>query len=551
MAQVPGSDAVPQVGLQQTRDIIEVPRDAGLDTQVRAASATVRLVEGLADQQNEIAANRADMLAARQLEDIRARFETDDDWMTAPERARQEAEIILKTHGETLRGAASQRAWAARSTERLLQFEGRMRTQSRERGVSLTRAEIVRFGDEAEQLAGDLTRSEDERTTAVNNFVALLDSAEARGLLAPDQGAELESRFTEQVRRRVGQGLEAEWRTRLDLDPDELAAEMEAAEGPWSTLDANTRATWVREARQTGAATALNEALEETVRTGRIIGEGDPRLADRWQYLNEGARLSYASEAARAQATHRAAVTLGELSGLSLAEIAARADQADEAGGGDGESWTSPAARVLLRAARSDPAAYINQTQGTVAQARDRLRQARTAAAAEGATTEQQMAASEAATAYGLALLQMQDAIGVPPGRQRLYERSTVESWARRVRSLPADRQSATLDRLGEQLVDYWGDETLAARALQEHVEAFAVTPAQAGLAPSPDRATSAGQGASYDSVRGQLVRLIGIGADLDSPQVASMINALSPADRQRLMNDPELVRLAGVEPEQ
>jgi hypothetical protein len=550
MAQVPGSDAVPQVGLTNTRDIVAVPRSAELDAQTRFAGAAVRVVEGIADQQNEIAANRADLEAARQLEDIRQRYEADDDWMTAPTRARAEAQVVLAGHGAGLRGAATQRAWVQRSGERLLQFEGVMRSQSRARGVSLTRAEIVRFGDEAEQAAGDLTRPEEERRLAALNFTALLDSAEQRGLLDPDQGAELESRFTESVRRRVSQGLEAEWRQRIDMDPDDLAVEMEAAEGPWAVVDPNVRASWVREARQAGASAAINQALEETVRTGQIIGEDDERLADRWDYLGEGARLQYAERASAALRTHRAATALGSLSGLSLAEIAARADQASEGGGGDGD-WTGPAAVAHLRAARSDPAAYINSTQPTVSQARARLRAAREAAAAEGAGPEAAANASEAGYAYGLALLQMQDAIGVPPGRQRLYERSAVDGWARRTRSLPVDRQAAAIERLPEQLIEYWGDDTLAARALQEHVEAFAVAQAQPGLMPPPDSAVNAGQGASYDNVRDRIVRLMGIGADLDSPQVAAMVGALSPADRSRLMTDPAIARASGMEPPQ
>lgn len=550
MAQVPGSEQVPQVGLRNTRDIIAVPRNAEIEAQTQAASATVRLVESLADQQNELAAQRADLETARELEDLRQRYETDDDWMTAPTRARAEAEAIMTARGATLRGATTQRAWAARSMERLNQFDGVMRRQSRERGVSLTRAEIIRFGEEAEQIAGDLTRPEEERRLATENFVASLESAERRGLLDPDQSAEIEARFTESVRRRVSQGLEAEWRQRIDLDPDDLAAEIDAGEGQWSVVDANVRASWVREARQAGAAAAINDALEETVRTGVVIGEESDRLAGRWAYLGEGARLQYAERAAAALRTHRAASALGSLAGLSLAEIADRADQADDAGG-DG-SWTGPAARAHLRAARSDPAAYINSTQPTVATARERLRRAREAAAQEGAPPEAATLAQEAAYAYGVALLQMQDAIGVPPGRQRLYERPTVESWARRIRSLPVARQAATIEALPEQLIEFWGgDENLAARALQEHLEALAVAEAQPGLAPPPNAANAAGQGASYDAVRDQIVRLIGIGADLDAPQVAAMVNALSPADRNRLMTDPAIARATGMETEQ
>lgn len=541
MATVPGSEQVPQVAERNTRDIIAVPQDAALDAQTRAAGAAVRLVEGLADQQNEIAANRADMEAARQLEDIRQRYETDDDWQTSPERARLEAQAVLETHGASLRGAATQRAWQARAQDRLMRFEGVMRQQSRERGVSLTRAEIIRFGDEAQELAGDLTRSDEERETAIANFVGLLQSAEDRGLLDPDSGAELESRFQEQVRRRVGQGLEAEWRQRVDLDPDDLAAEIEAAEGDWDQVDPNTRAAWVREARQAGAQAAINDALEETLRTGVIIGENDERLAGRWDYLSEGARLQYAERASVALRTHRAAAALGSLSGLSLAEIAARADEADAAGGSDG-NWTVPAAQAHLRAARSDPAAYVNRTQPTVEMARTRLREARAAAAQEGAGPEAAVNATEAAYAYGLALLQMQDAIGIPPGRQRLYERSAVDAWARRVRALPPDRQTAAVESLPEQLMEYWGEDNLAARAVSEHMEAFAV--AQPG---APDPVSNAGQGANYEATRDQIVRMIGIGADLDSDQVTAMVRALSPADRARLMTDPAIARAAGL----
>lgn len=547
MARAPNSADVDQVQLRNTRDVVQVPGSPVIEARSRFAGAVQEVVGRIADQENELAANRADLEAARELESIRQRYETDDDWQTAPDRARVEAQAVLAARGAGLRGEATQRAWSARSMERLGQFESVVRRQSRERGVSLARAEIIRFGEEAEATAGDLTQPEDVRRLAATNYAAALARAEERGFYDPEQVEQLTVQFGDRVRQRVTQGLEAEWVQRLERDPDDLAAEIEAGEADWGAVQPDTRARWVREARQAGARAAVNDALQEALRTGQVVREDDPRLADRWSHLGEGARLSYAAQASTAVNTHRAAAALGELSGLSLAEIAVRADQATAAGGSGGGGAQGAAARALIRAAERDPVSYVIGTQPVAQAARDRMIAARRAAAGADATPDARAEATAATMEYGMQVLQLQDAVGVSRSDQRLYPTQQTASWAARIRSLPLDRQQATIQALPDQLIEMWGDQNLAERALAEHMQAYVYAQPAPGNAPPPDPATSAGQGASYDAVRQRLLRLVEIGAGLDSAEAMSMVNALTPADRARLATDPEIARALGM----
>lgn len=533
MPQAPGPEQVPQVGFQNTRDVVAIPRDPVLEEQQRTVAAAVEVTNRIADQQNQIALSQADTEMAVELDKISARYRTDDDWQTAPARARAEAAALYQARGETLRGNAARQAWAERTQERLGRFEIRMRGQSRDRGASLARANLVTLGDRAEALAGDLSQSEEARQLAVSNFVASLESAEQAGLIDPDDGARMEAAFSENVRKRVQDGLRAEVIERIEMDPDTLAEELADDAGPFRMLDPDERARLTRQATQAAGAMAMDEALERTLRTGEIIGEGD--LGIDWTAMGDGARLRYAERASAMAQTHALAAEMGELSGLSLSEIATRADQAREAGASNGG-----APGATLRFIRRDPAAYVGTTQPNIARLQTQAAEAIRAAQAAPDNGELQAAAARARRAWALESLRAQDALGLPAGAQRINPHQAVEAWARRVRALPADRQQATLDRLQGDLTRMYGDADLGERAAYEHLQAFYDT--RDGMnAPEPAAAASAARGLDYDTVRGRIVQALRTGAGFDDPRVNIALSQLSAADRNRLMEDEEI----------
>ena len=531
MAQAPRSSDVPEVGLRNTRDVIPIPRSAALQEGVRTADAVGRVINTIADQQNEIALSRLDTETAVELDAIRERYRTDDDWQTAPQRARAEAETLLATRGESLRGAAARRVWEGRSADRLGRFELTMRAQSRERGASLARADLVKLGETSERTAGDLTQSEDTRELAVRNYAAAIESAIRNGLIDPDDGARLETIFADNVRRRVQDGLRAEIAERLDMDPDVLAEELADDAGAFVTLDPDERARLARTARSAAASMAIDAALEHTLRTGEILGENDERLAGGWDALGDGARLRYAQQAAAMAQMHRLAGEMGDLSGLSLAEIAARADDAQGSGAGGGRG---AAPRAALRVIRNDPAGYVLSTQDTIRRLQQQAAQAVRAANAAPDDAEARLAAVQARRAYATATLNAQAALGLSRGQQRINSAADVDAWARRVRGLPPERQQAAIDALPQTLLRMYGDEDLAERATLEHLEAFYANP-DARTAPAPDPATNAATGADVGAVRAQILRAIENGGAITDPHVQVLLARLPPRERERV----------------
>lgn len=537
MPRVPTSEDVPQVGLQQTRDIISVPENAAIDARSRFATAAQEVVGRIADQQNEAALNLADTEAAAQLAGIQEKYANDDDWQTAPARARAEAEAFLQARGGQLRGQAAQQMWTARSADRLAQFDVRVRAQARERGAQIAVGDVIRLGDRAEELAGDLSQPEDVRRSAAENYVIAVAGLEDRGFVTPDRAAELETRFAERVRARVQQGLEGEFYTRLQRDPDELAGEIEGGEDQWGTMPADWRARAVRDAREQGARLAVSEALLHTVQTGELIPETDDRLAGRWAHLGPEARLQYAEHAASARATYEAARALGDTTGLSLPELAARADTARS-------SVDGRAARAHIRAIQADPVGYLIQTNPAVDQAYRRLQQAIVARDAPGATDEARLAATLAHRQYGELLLRAQEAIGVPSGDRRLYSPQLLDQWAARVRARGDQVTADTVAQLQSRLLTQWGSQDLRDRAFLEHLEALDRAATRPDLAPPPspaDQPAGAVQGANYDTVRGQLLALRRAGMPVDAAPFQMLMGRLAPADRQRLMDDQDL----------
>lgn len=526
MPRLPGPEDVPEIGLRNTRDVITPPRSAVLDEAVRTVDRVGELVGRIADQQNEVALNRADVETAVELDTIRERYRTDDDWETAPERAREEADAALKARGATLRGAAAQRAWEMRSAERLGRFHLDMRGQSRERGAAMARADLLKLGEASEAAAGDLANSEAVRQTAVQAYAAAIDSALERGMLDPDDAARLESAFAANVRSRVQDGLRAEVTERIALDPGELADELEDPESDFRTLDADERARLVRQARAGAASMAIDDALEHTLRTGEIVGETHPRLAGGWVALGDGARLQYAERASRMLAANRFARQTGDLAGLSLADIAARADQAQDAS-------EEAAARAVLRTVARDPASYMLAQPNNIEPLRARAAQAAAASRAAPDNSEAQMAATQARGAYAQATVAAQAALGVPSGDIRINTQASLQDWARRIHALPPDRQQAVLDRLGEQMLSMYGDEDLAQRAIEEHLSAYYGGAGQASAGHEP--AQRAASGADGENVRGLIERAITAGHDPGGPVVQSYLSRLPPAERARV----------------
>jgi hypothetical protein len=528
MARTPTPADLPETPLRPTREVIAPPRDPTNEAVARLAGAVGGVANRIADQQNELAMTRADTESAVELDAIAERYRTDDDWETAPARARAEAAKLLAERGAGLRGALTQQAWAQRAQQRLANFETGMREQSRRRGAELTVAELIRLGETSETIAGDLSLSETARQDAVTNYAAMIERAEERGLIGADDAARLETSFADRVRARVREGLRAEIIERIDLDPDELAEELRArGEGPFAQLEPEEAARFEREARRAAASLALDEALEHTLRTGDIVGENDPRLAGRWAHLGDGARLRYAGRAADMAQMHRLAASMGEMAGLSLSEIAARADVAQRAEEG-------AAARALLRLIRRDPAGYTMANHPNISRLRTQMQTAYQAAQAAPGDAEAQSALVRARRAYAAGMVSAQEAQGLSRGDIRIYSRAEVSGWARRVRARPPAQQQQALDALPGALLRMYGDEDLARQAELEHLEAFYGD--QAGMnAPAPEPAAAAANGYDPEQVLTQIEAQIRAGSSIDDPLVRTLISRLPANQRQRV----------------
>lgn len=534
MPQAPGPENVPQIPLQNTRDVVAIPRDPVPAEAQRTVDAAVEAVNRISDQQSQIALSQADTEMAVELDRIAERYRADDDWQTAPTRARAEAETMFRERGARLRGAAAQRAWSERTVERLGRFELGMRAQSRDRGAQLARANLTSLGQSAEALAGDLSQTEDARATAVNNYIASLDSAERAGLVDADDAARMEAAFSENVRRRVQDGLRAEVIERIEMDPADLAAELADDDGPFRMLDPDERARLTRQATQAAGAMAIDDALERTLRTGEI--EGEDELGIDWSAMGDGARLRYAERASAMAEAHDLAAEMGSIAGLSLSEIAQRADAARAAGQANGG-----AAGAMLRTARRDPAAYVlsanplvEQLAGEVVSARQALREAQGSGDAE-AISAARTALRRAQNSYTSESLRAQDAMGIPPSRQRVYDEATISAWARRVAAMPETEQAAALGALTRQLQERFVNQDHIERAAAEHIEALTVARGQGMSAPPPAADVGAAQGYEPASVRAQITRAIENGHGLQDPYVQVLLARLAPAERARV----------------
>lgn len=541
MARAPNVEDVPEAGLRQTADVVPIPQSASLQAATRVADATRTVIEEIADQQNEIALAQADTEAARGLDGILERYRTDDDWQTQPERGRVEATALLGGYAANLRGERTQRAWVLRTAQRLESFDRAVATQSRERGAELARADLVRLHTQSLEIAGDLSLPEEQRRLATTNYAGALARAQERGLVGEDWAAAREVEFAEAVRGQVREGLRGEFTDRITMDPDELADELDDPEGPWMEIDPAERARMRRQALQSAASMTMDDILEETLRTGVIVGDDDPRLADRWQYLGDGARLQYAERASNAVRIHQRAAALGELSTLSLPEIVARADEAGE------DSPIGWGGRQLVRGMMNDPAAYVQSTQPNIELLRTRAVEAVRAAQQNPENRDLALAAVTARQQYAYGQVEAQASLGLSSGQIRITPRAQLEDWVRRVRRQSPDDQQRTLDGLADQLYAMYGDEDLAERTLAEHMEAYYAMP-RGATASAPDPATAAAQGAEYGEVREHILRALRNGADLDDPRLDVLSSRLSPADRRRLMQDPDIAAAGGAQ---
>lgn len=537
----PGPEDVPQVALRNTADVVPIPQSATIVARARSADAMGEATGRIAEQQNEIALATADADATTALEEVRVRMLTDNDWQTQPHRAAAEASELYRQHGEKLRGAATRRAWRLRATQRISDFRGSMLTQSRERGGDLARADLIALQTRSLEMAGDLSQAEHVRRTWATNYIGAVQRAEEAGLVAPDWASANLATFAEALKGRVQDGLRGEFIDRLQLDPHELADELEDPNGPFHVMPADERARMGRQARQQAAAFTIDDVLEETLRTGQVVGEDDARLAAGWAHLGDGARLQYAERASNAIAIHRRAAVLGDLDGLSMTEILARADE------NTADADTRWGAGVHVQAMRADPAAYVRRQNPNLDALRARASQAIAAAQEHPDDSDARLAAVRARQAYVTSSLEAQLALGLPSTRVMMHDRSQLLDWARRVRRHTAAEQNALLEALPAQMLRMYGDEDLADRAVEEHREAYYAAPS--GLtAPAPDPTEAAAQGATYEDVRTRIVRALNAGSDLDDPVVNTMVRQLPLADRSRLMADPQIRTAGGLE---
>jgi hypothetical protein len=544
MARAPNVEDLPEVGLRNTRDIVPIPERTALNAAIETTDAVRDVVGRIADAQNELALAQADTESAVALDGIRRRYETDDDWETAPTRARLEAETLLRGRGQELRGDATRRAWAQRSSDVLGRFDLAMGAQSRARGQALARANLLRLGETAEATAGDLGNDESTRELAVRNYAGAIDRAEELGLIDPDDAVRLQTAFSERVRGRVQDGLRAEIVERLDLDPAELADDLADPESDFRTLDPDERARYQRQAAANASGQAVDRALQHTLRTGEILSED--AIGVDWTALGDGARIQYASRVASMASAHAYAVASGDLAGRSLAEIMAAADE--------GESVRGRSARGHLLAARADPPGYVAATQPNVAFLRDRLHDAVAAAEAAPDDTDLRRRAVEARRAYANAQINAQSALGLSSGDIRVIDPAAITRWVRLVRGrLSPEQQEVQLSNLYERLEELYGGsldgrDDLVDRVYSEFLEGYANAPLTTATT-APDPASVAAEGADYGVVRDQIARMIRSGGDLDDPRIDAALGRLNDADRNRLMRDPVIAEALSQSP--
>lgn len=231
MARLPTAVDVEQAGLRVTRRVIDP--DTGQQTREatsKAVSAIGELTGRIRTQQMETELSTLDMQASAELDKMIQRARVDDDWETAPDRYQAEATTKLQEMGQNLRGDAARRAWMARSMQHVTTFRSKAQSVSWSRGVDRAKSDLMTAAEQASMQASDLTVSEEVRALAVKNVASLIDSAEARGLLSPDEATDMEIRFTKGVKLQTAKAT-------VEADPAAALAQIEAKAGPFAGLD--------------------------------------------------------------------------------------------------------------------------------------------------------------------------------------------------------------------------------------------------------------------------------------------------------------------------
>lgn len=558
MARTPGAfttpDAVPLAPLRNNREVVRIPDDPSLEAMGRMGAAIREIGVRAREQQIQVQVAEADANAAREIGEIEERYRADPDWETAPQRSEQEVTAALQRYGQGLRGTAAQNAWAENTSRTLTQFRQRARVRAVERGTEAARGDIIRFGQQALEAAGNIATADDERRRWVENYAGIVHGAVERGLLGVDDAARLEVEFGENVRRRRAQGLSGEALGLLDTDPSALLTELQTeGGGRYRDMDPDDRARLTHDARRTLGSRNVAAALENTLRTGQITPETDPALAPYWNSLGPTARLEYAQRAAEYRERHSFGAAIATYSGGTLTDAARAAEQADSAAERAG-------ANVVAGAMMNDTASVVRQGDPLVGRAWRTYHAAREAArtATGDAVGPAQTQMRRARRRFAEITIESQLARGVPRSRLRLLTNSELEGWSAQLITRSEAFQMRTLENLEANLVEAFGDEGLAAIAANEQRRYYAQYRSRNGRSPNPSpaaatpgpardaRPTAAARGANYDTVRATVMAVIRAGNTGSDTVVRSHVNRLSPADQQRLLADPEIRALMG-----
>lgn len=526
----PGDLATPQAVNERIVVAPPVAPPSGVAEQVGVqADVANKLLATLRGQQQQNDVNAADMDASVRLTALRDKYKADKDWQTAPARALAEASEMLGTYGQNMRGVAAQNAWKAQTAQLSTSFHAQVSSDSRQTGVDQAKGEVIAIGDKAVDIAGDITQPLDVRQKAVAAFAASLQGAVDRGLIGEDEAAAREKQFADEAKAKRQNGLQAQALDLLDQNPTALVSQLNDKTSPFAEMEPTTIENLKRMAGRDSAEAVLTQAYTQVARTGEVVPEDSPALKPVWTALGQDAKLQYAERVAAMAEAHATLSGVKSLAGLSLAEIISQADEARR-NGTDGRLHGA-----ALHMIERDPATYVLTQNPILMASLNRARAALEAAQANPNDPTAKVGLRKARGAYVAQLLDAQDALGLPPGMQRIYRTEDLLKWARNLKQNPDDYQMATLNALPHQMLSLLGDKKLADKAVDEYMSAYYGV--QKG--PLDTGATAAATGADYATTKLKIKQAIRVG---NQAAIDVLVGRLSKADQLKLTRelDPE-----------
>jgi len=272
MPRIPGPSDIPDVAVQNTRRVVDVPVDPTGQALQEFGRAAEQVAGRVREARVKSALAEADLDATRELAAIEKSGLTDDDPDTFAQRAREAATKVFAERGAKLRDGMARRAWELRSKEALGTFELRAADVSRRRSVDLARADLTRLGETARRDAVDPTLPPEVRARAEANYKSVVQGYVERGVLGDGDAAQEIARFDTTLRTERGRQSAATFAERIDSIAgtlaaapqrfDELVGGAVADIQADQNLDAEVKTRLIGAARQ-GAAVSTVQALIE------------------------------------------------------------------------------------------------------------------------------------------------------------------------------------------------------------------------------------------------------------------------------------------------